>query len=152
MGARATKQQLENRLSAVVVRRIYDDNNDGTTDSDPVQDCLDDASAKVDSYLAPIGLLPLPGPPYHREVIRLELDVAQAYAAQRFPEIVRVDWEKLMKQAESDLDNLRKGKTMLGSRPPDPAANHGATVQADDRRVDPTVSGTGRAFDKMGDF
>jgi phage gp36-like protein len=149
--SRATKQQFENRLSKIVVQRIYDDNNDGQTDTDPVQDCLDDASAKVDSYLAPVGLLPL-SPPYPREVIRLELDVAQVYAAQRFPEIVRVDWKELLKASTEDLDNLRKGKTMLGSAPPDPAANHGATVQADDGRSDATTTGTGRTFDTMGDF
>lgn len=150
MASRATIAQLEARLSTVVVQRIYDDNNDGTRDTAIVQECLDDASAKVDSYLAPLGILPL-AQPYPREVIRLELDVAQAYAAQRFPEAVRLDWEKLMGQAEKDLDRLRTGKTMLGARPPDPAANHGGEVFTDDASNIEGEPIVGR-WENMGDY
>lgn len=151
MSARATKEQLENRLSAAVVARLYDDDNDGEADDDPLEQCLADASSKLDSYLAPLGVLPLIEP-YPNEVIRLELDIAQAYAAQRFPEAVRQDWEKLMAQAEKDLDRLRMGKTMLGQRPPDPAANHGGVVTSDDPTREPGDTTSQRRWDNMGDF
>jgi phage gp36-like protein len=151
MAARATVEQLENRLSAAVVARLFDDDNDGTADSGPLAQLLLDAASKVDSYLAPLGMLPLSAP-YPNEIIRLELDIAQAYAAQRFPETVRVDWEKLMAQAEKDLDRLRMGKTMLGQSPPDPGANQGATAIADNADHDFATDGSVRRWDDMGDF
>lgn len=155
MAARATIDQFKKRLSPAVVTRIYDDNNDGTPDDEPIQQCLDDAGAKVDSYLDPIGLIPNPMPdPPPREIVRLELDIAQAYACQRFPEAVRQDGEKLMKQAEADLDRLRKGVTSLGPPPaPGPAANSGGAVFRDDRQtVSDDVGGGGRTFEDMGDY
>ena len=142
--AYATKKQLENRISADAVQRIYDDNNDGDADSDPINDLLYDATAKVDSYLS--AVIPTPvekvGSPaeYPREVIRMTLDVAEAYAAKRHPEVVARDWEKLMKAAESDLKSYREGKTKLGSLPADPAANHGGSVVADDSRIEDGLS------------
>jgi phage gp36-like protein len=128
--ARATRKQFENRVSPSLMARILDDDNDGIADYDPVAQLLEDASSKVDSYLAPLGVLPLTAP-YPNEVIRLELDIAMAYAIQRHPEAATShNWEKLMEQAEKDLCRLRKGETMLGTAPstPDPPANHGGAV------------------------
>jgi phage gp36-like protein len=158
--AYATKRDLEKRLSADVVRRIYDDNNDGDTDSDAVDALLFDATAKVDSYFSavtsvPIGMVGTP-PVYPREVIRLTLDVAEAYAAKRHPEVVARDWEKLMKAAEADLMKYRKGETKLGASPPDPAANHGAMVGADSPRVQEEINRGARTsqgiWSDTGDF
>lgn len=158
--AYATKKQLENRISADAVQRIYDDNNDGDADNDPINDLLFDATAKVDSYLSavistPVGKVGSPAE-YPREVIRMTLDVAEAYAAKRHPEVVARDWEKLMKAAESDLKNYREGKTKLGSTPADPAANHGATVGADDPRIQAEIDRGTRTSQSMwgdtGDF
>lgn len=143
-----TKAQLEARISAKVVRQIFDDNNDGTADTDPIDQLRADASSKVESYVAAILTLPLsPVPP---ELVRLSLDVAVALAAQRHPEIVRQDWQKLMKQAEDDLCRLRDGKTVLGPPPAPIPANHGAhLVDGDASRVD---EDTQRFWDDMGDY
>lgn len=153
--ARTSKQALERRMSPKTLKRIFDDNNVGNSDNDSVEALLADAEAKVNSYLAPLGILPLtdPIPP---EVTRLDLDVAVAYAAQRHPEAVAVnhDWMKLMEQAEKDLCRLRDGKTMLGLTPPDPAANHGGAIY--DNVTSTTTSGstctTGGFWDDTGDF
>lgn len=155
--ARTSKQALERRLSPKSLKRIYDDNHTGNSDNDAVEQLLEDAEAKVNSYLAPLGLLPFAVGQVPREVTRLDLDVAVAYAAQRHPEAnIGLDWIKLMEQAEKDLCRLRDGKTMLGESPPDPAANHGGAI------FDSTTSGgasststvcrDGGFWEKMGDF
>lgn len=149
--AYATRRDFEKRLGASTVARLYDELNSGNADDDSVTALLLDASAKVDSYLAPLGMLPLTEP-YPREVTRLTLDVAQAYAYQRYPESVHGDWEKLMKQAEADLCKLRDGKTMLGTNPvaPDPPANHGGEVFSN--VVGSDEAETPSPWDDFGDF
>jgi phage gp36-like protein len=154
--ARTTKDQFERRLSPSVMVRIYDDNNDGNADYDPILQILEDASSKVDSYLAPLGVLPLTEP-YPNEVLRLELDVAMAYAAQRHPEAVTsYSWKDLMEQAEKDLCRLRDGKTMLGKYPlsPDPPANHGGEVfnNTQSAIAAAEVGQTSGFWDDLGDF
>lgn len=154
--ARTSKQALEKRISPKSLKRIYDDNHSGNSDTDAVMQCLEDAEAKVNSYLAPLGLLPFAVGQVPREVTRLDLDVAFAYAVQRHPEAMQShDWMKLMEQAEKDLCKLRDGKTMLGEAPPDPAANHGGAL------FDSTTSGgttststcsPGGFWDDIGDF
>lgn len=121
-----TQKQLEDRLSKTTVRRILDDDNDGSADTDPVTALLRDAMSKVCSYLGPIFDLDLIDPAQQPEVLRLTLDVAQAMAAQRHPEYMRVDGYKMMAQAEKDLRLLREGMTNLATKaPPEPAANQG---------------------------
>lgn len=130
MASRATIDQFRRRIGPDAIARVFDDDGDGIEDYPAAQQCLDDASAKVDSYLSALGVLPL-SEPYPHEVVRLELDIAVAYAAQRFPEAMpHHDWYKMMDQAEKDLCRLRDGKTMLGVYPtaPDPPANHGGVV------------------------
>jgi hypothetical protein len=122
-----TKGQFENRLGAKKVKRIYDDNSDGTADTDAINQLRADASSKVRSYLDAMGIMAkleplfdqttgelLAGKTVPEEVVRLTLDVGVALAAQRHPEVMRQDWIALMKQCESDLCKLRDGKTSLG--------------------------------------
>ena len=149
MAVYATKVQLERRLGHAVVASLFDENNTGGADNETVDDVLADASAKVDSYLAPLGVLPI-AVPYPREIVRLTLDVASSYAVQRHPEATHLDWEKLMAQAEKDLDRLRMGKTMIGVTPPDPAANHGGEVY--NNVVTQEDAETPSPWDDLGDF
>ena len=122
-----TKAQFEARLSVKKVKRIYDDNSDGSADTNPVNQLRADASSKVRSYLEPMGIMPeieelfnqttgelLSGKVLPDEIVRLALDVGVALAAQRHPEVMRQDWVLLMKQCDSDLCRLRDGKTSLG--------------------------------------
>ena len=126
-----TQDQLEDRLSKLTVQRLYDDDNDGTSDSNPIAGLIRDASSKVYSYLGPIYDLDLIDPTKQDEVVRLTLDVAQAMAAQRRPEYVRIDGYKLMAQADADLKILRNGWTNLGIKAaPEPSANQGGDVDS----------------------
>lgn len=132
-----TKKQLEDRLSATVVRRIYDDNNDGTADTDPIEQLRLDASSKVRGKLGPVYNPELLLGALADELVRIGLDQAVAMAAQRFPEVMRKDWEKLMTQADKDLSELRKGIANLGvNTSPEPAANVGGEVIADDQLLE----------------
>jgi phage gp36-like protein len=127
-----TKAQLEARLSRVLVQRIFDDNDDGVADNDPVTALIRDASSKVRGRLGPVYNPETLDENTVDEVIRITLDVATAYAAQRHPEIVQYDWEALMKQSDADLKMLRLGEANLGTNasPPEPAANHGGMVSS----------------------
>jgi phage gp36-like protein len=126
-----TKTDLENRLSAEVLVQICDDNNDGTADTGPVARLCADSSSKVAGYLRGTYDLAAVAANPPNEVIRLTLDVAVAYAAQRHGEYVRRDWGPLMKAAEHDLENLRKGLTRLDViATPEPAGNTGGTVRS----------------------
>jgi phage gp36-like protein len=128
-----TQAQLENRLSATRVARIYDDNRDGSADANPIAQLIADASGKVASYLRGSYDLDTVAASTPNEVVRLTLDVAFAMAAQRHPEVVRVDWQPLMQAAEKDLERLRKGETRLDVvGPPEPAANTGGAVYQQD--------------------
>jgi len=141
-----TQAQLEARLSAKRVQRIFDDNNDGVPDKNPVAQIRQDASSKVASYLEPIGLTPTlealvnlttgelldPTKGFPEEVVRLGLDVAVALACQRFPEVMRQDWQTLMAQAEKDLVSLRMGKTSLGGQSAPEATNLGGAIRSGD--------------------
>lgn len=122
-----TKAQIEARLSAKRLKRIYDDNSDGLADVDAVNQLRADASSKVRSYLEPMGVMPtlevlfnqttgelISGKVVPDEIVRLTLDVVVALACQRFPEVMRQDWVKLMDQCDKDLCKLRDGKTSLG--------------------------------------
>jgi phage gp36-like protein len=154
MPKRISRTMLENRLSAGMVRRIYDDNNDGTPDNDPIIQLLEDAEAKVDSYLAAVGLVPADGSPIPRDIQRLDLDVAVAMAAARHPEVLRsYNAEALMRMAEKDLERLRKGVTKTGATPPDPAANQGGAVYpGPSAKTTSTGVVTSSFWEDMGDF
>lgn len=112
------KAQLEARLTKTTIRRIFDDDNDGSADTDPVDGLIRDASSKVLSYLGPDYDISTLDPQQTPDLIRIALDVAQAMAAQRHPEYVRVDGFKLMNQAMADLKLLRQGFTSLGENDP----------------------------------
>ena len=122
-----TKAQLEARISAKRVKRIYEDNLDGNADTDPINQLRADTTAKVCSYLEPLGVMAaiearfnqttgelLDGKALPQELTRLTLEVAVALASQRFPEVMRMNWVELMAQVDKDLCKLRDGKTSLG--------------------------------------
>ena len=153
------RQDLEARVSPQTVREVFDDDNSGTPSDTAIARLIADACSKVDSYLQPIYVLPLtptfdeagdPGhatPIWPTEVVRLSLDVAVAMLAQRHPEYVRRDWERLMKAAEDDLMKLRKSLTTLERpTPPEPGANQGAHLTSNTGEAPPPI------FGDMGDF
>lgn len=165
-----TKAQLEARMSAKRVKRIFDDNADGNADTNPINQLRADASSKVRSYLEPMGTFDtivalfneetgelLSGKVLPDEVTRLALDVAVALACQRHPEVMRQDWVKLMEQCDKDLGRLRDGKTSLGGGTQGGVATPETTVQGGVAVFPPNSEETEEteresAFGKMGDF
>lgn len=113
-----TKAQLEARLSKRVVQRLLDDDRDGAADTNVVDRLLLDASGKFAGFAAQIydiaAIRAMAANVLPDEVTRLTLDVAQAMAAQRHPEFVRLDGFELMKQVVAELKMLREGMTNTG--------------------------------------
>jgi phage gp36-like protein len=128
MGNYITITDAENRLSAAIIRQIYDDDNNGTADTGPINQLIADAEGYIDAAVDAIypGLLPFN--PVPREVKRLTLDAVEYYAARRHPEVVRRDWEKLKRVLDNDLKELRIQNRTIGEKPPDPAANQGGAM------------------------
>ena len=128
-----TQSDLEARISAATVRRIFDDDNDGSADASPVSRVLADASAKVAGYLRTMYSLDAVAANTPEEVKRLALDVAVAYLAMRNPEYFRADGGRLLDIAVKELQAIRRGESRLdveGS--PEPAQNAGGLVEQGD--------------------
>jgi hypothetical protein len=145
-----TSSDLTNRLGAATVRRVLDDDADGTADSAPLAALCADASSKVAGYLQGVYELATVAASPPREVIRLTLDVAVAMCAQRHPEVMRgLDWVELMKAADRDLAALRKNATALDTDvAPQPASNEGGNIFPDPETEDVYTF----ARDGFGDF
>jgi phage gp36-like protein len=129
--ALVTKAQLEARLSKVTVQRIFDDNNDGVADTDPVTQLLKDASSKVRGALPGYDpdTLTAANAAISEELRRIALDAAVAMAAQRRPTIVKgIDWKEMMEQVDNDLEKVRKGQATLGANTNPTPADHSVTV------------------------
>jgi Protein of unknown function (DUF1320) len=124
-----TDDQVRNRLGRDVCARLFDDNEDGVADTGVLLELRSDASSVVAGYLRGVYDLDAVAANTPREVIRLTLDVVKVYAAQRYPEVVRYEWEPLDKAARRDLESLRLEKTRLDTKgSPDPPTNVGARV------------------------
>lgn len=127
-----TPKQLSNRLGAELYHRVFDDNNDGVADigtNSPVDEVIQDASARVAGVLRNHYSLDLIAENTPREVVRLTLDVAKVYTAQRYPEVVGYDWKDLDDALTRELRALGKGDTRLDVvGAPEPGRNHGTYV------------------------
>lgn len=139
-----TLKQLQDRLSRPVLDRIYDDDEVGEANTGPVEGLIRDASSKVRGKLGPVYDPDAIDENTNDEIVRIALDIAYAYAAQRHPEVVRIEWEPLMKQAEKELLEIRTGLANLGTNAsPEPAANVGGALYADDGGEEPKTFFTG---------
>jgi phage gp36-like protein len=104
-----SQTDLENRAGAHTVLRCCDDDSDGIADAAVVTRILTDASSVTRGHL--IGVfdgLDAIATTVPSEVLQLTLDVAVAMLAQRAPEVMRMDGERLRKRAEADLIRLRE--------------------------------------------
>jgi phage gp36-like protein len=130
-----TTAMLEDRLSAAVVKRIYDDNNDGTSDTSPLARVVADAESRFESFCRGIYSLTALRASPPSEAVRLCLDVAEALACRRFPRAVNREWQELWGASTAELKSLRRGETRLDVEgTPEPGANQGGeyTVQGYD--------------------
>lgn len=131
MGNYITFESLENRLSVAVVRRIFDDNNDGEPDSNPLLQIIDDAERWFESVAVAVypdlAALRAQGGPSAASIV---MDCAVGMSAQRFPKAVCREWQPLIDWADKQLMRLRKGEIKLPVvGPPNPPANTGGRVE-----------------------
>jgi len=84
------------------------------------------------------------------DVARITRDFALAEAGKLRPNTMQVDYVTLRKDAQVDLDKLRKALASVGEEPPDPAKNVGGKTGAiGDNAAENPPQGF---FDNMGDY
>ncbi len=132
-----TQTDLEDRIGSELVRRLYDDDKDGVPDPGPVDRVLRDACSFVAGGLGPhytVALLTTMAT-VPEEIVRVSLDVAEAYAAKRYPRVVKRDWIPLMNEARLDIKQIRTGAANLGvtgSPEPSELAQGNAYINGED--------------------
>lgn len=126
--AMITADEVKRRLGPDRVRRLYDDNNDGSADTDPLRQLAEDASSKIRGGLPGYDPndLTSANAALTTELRRLALDAAAAMAAQRCGS--GMDWVPMMQQVDADLDRIRKGIASLGSNANPTPADHSVVV------------------------
>jgi hypothetical protein len=134
VGHYITQRMAENRLSAAVVRRIYDDDNVGAVDDDsdsPLGQACRDAetwfeAVAIGIYPDLVALRAGGGDP----AVSMVLDCFEAIAAKRFPRAVNRDWQALWDTADKQLMRMRRGEIKLPvTGTPNPPANVGGRVE-----------------------
>lgn len=100
-----TVTDLEDRLSASVVREILDDDNDGTPDTGPVLRFLLDAQSYVEGALRTVFKLAdlRAQSPTDNEIVRLILDRAEGRIYIRHPEHARFDGGKALDRNDKEI-------------------------------------------------
>lgn len=90
------------------------------------------ASGKIDGALGtPNGNYDVPfSLKYLGDVARITRDFALSEAGKLRPGTIQVDYVALRKDAQADLDKLRKALASVGETPPDPAKNVGGAIGA----------------------
>lgn len=125
-----TRAQLEARISATMLQRIADDNNDGQGDTNVINQILADASDYVRGGMPqhdPDDLTPA-NALITGELRRLALDAAEMLCAKRRPTVYKRDWVELKKSVAEDLELLRKAQRSLGSNANPAPAEHTVSV------------------------
>lgn len=123
-----SEEALTAHVGAPALRRVLDDDNNGTADSNPLTLIIRNAEAFVEGYLR--GIYTLPVTPVPTELERLCLDVAHAQLALRHPEAFRsFDGAQAYERARQQCCDLRNGKTRLNvTSTPEPGANQGGSL------------------------
>ena len=94
------------------------------------------------------GILDFTSVTVPNEVKRIALDVAAVYGAQRHPEAVTIDWEKLLKQVRVDIAEHKAVKRQADSTTVRPRNIGGYQTTQTATLTLPREDGTGG----MGDF
>lgn len=159
MGELIAQKDLEDRVSEDVVRRVLDDDNNGSADGDPVKLLIGTVEGHILSTLETqydtddiIALMAkaTPTAKEKRTVIMLKglaCDFAEGRVYRRHPEYGRQDGQEIIDSAQKVLDRLVKSSQTLPGVTPG-AANLGAEVFPDDE--DLTVPK--KFFDNTGVF
>lgn len=127
-----TATELSDFVGGDSVRRILDDNRDGSADSGPLAMIIKAGSSHVlSAYYQTFEAVPEVGAiPATLNI--LALHAGKGYLAIRHPEYVRYDGRKDLDYVDKRLDALVAGNRRIGETPPDPAANQGGDVYSGD--------------------
>jgi hypothetical protein len=136
MGDYINQSDLEDSLSKTTVMRLFDDDNDGVADIDPVNRVIASAEALVNSRLArsyPKLTLPVAQSPQSALLKEATLMFAIPLAYRRRPELVRTTGESgrgpsMMKQAFDYLEGLCTGQQFLFDVPAEPGPATAAEI------------------------
>lgn len=138
-GTYLVEADLTRRLTAEVLRHVFDDDADGSADEATVNDFIADAESEVEQRVAKIygetGLTALraQATACPRTIKRLCLDVFEVRMGNRHPEYVRGQWADRRRQVTKDLDDLAARVTeldVIGT--PEPAVQEGGYVRSGD--------------------
>jgi phage gp36-like protein len=127
-----TAKQLNDRVGEIIVDRILRAPGSGKADPEAIERVCRDASSWVRGNIGPVYDLSKLPEDSAEEIVRISLDVAHAYLAQRHPEIIRVDGFKMLEQAAKDIKKIRFGEANLGTREEPAPANEGTHVSSGD--------------------
>lgn len=148
---------LERAITAAMVLRLLDDDNDGTVDSAVATDLIADVDAEIDGYVGRnynLTILKVDVPPTLR---RLATDLLAQFAYQRRPEFLNdrgeTPWEGRYRRALAKLKELRDGlwRLDIDADPADPANVDGAVYQGTSDTY-PDGIGCGVWSEGFGDF
>jgi hypothetical protein len=127
-----TQAELEAFVGAEVVRRILDDDRNGTADTNAVTAIIQAASSHVlAAYYQTFDEVPEVGSIPARLGVLAKL-AGKAYLAIRHEEYVRYNGLRLLEYVDKQLDALVAGNRRIGESGPDPADNHGGLVMSGD--------------------
>jgi len=129
-----TEQQLSDFLSALVLQRICDDAGEGEAAVEAVESILAYASSMLRGKLGQVENLSAIDEDLRPEVTRIGLEICQARAAIRHPEVMRMDGFELMKMAKSDLKAIRVNEAGLGTRDKPAQTEYAAVIASSPRR------------------
>lgn len=152
MAAYISKADLDNALGVNIIIGIFDDDNDGNVDQEPLNACLNFASAQVDGFLAGTYdiALPIASPPTIVKVAAI--DFACAYATRRRPDVVRAmgeePWTKFQDMAERSMKQFASALKRLPSASGAPSNVGSLTTDNSSRICIDNTDGTSN----MGDF
>ena len=148
---------LERAITAGMVLRLLDDDNDGTVDAAVATDLIADVDAEIDGYVGRsynLTTLKADVPPTLR---RLATDLFAQFAYQRRPELLNdrgeTPWEGRYRRALAKLKELRDGlwRLDIDGDPADPANTDGGVYQGPSDTY-PDGVGCGIFSSGFGDF
>ena len=152
-----SQTDVERAIGTALTLRLFDDDNDGTVDSAPMADAIEDATAEIDGHIGRVYNLTTlkANPPPTLRRLASDLVVQSGYL--RRPEFLNergeTPWHGRHRAALQRLADLRDGKWRLdiGGEPAHPAQVDGGVYLGPDDD-NPTGVGCGVWAEGFGDF
>jgi hypothetical protein len=140
---------IEHALGPQMTRRLYDDENTGSADSDSIEETiLTKEAIVIGAAVRTYPVENLPATPAEarttvggRLLQTITLDFIRGYANERHPEVARDDGSEATKRAFVLVKMLSEAKLWLEGIAPAPA-NSGGAVYAGESEITDTACGT----------